>query len=140
MIDKDELLKILPRHIREDDAIRGAIIAALCGVIATREDIKDIIREMDKRFEAVDKQFLAIDKRFLAIDKRFLAIDKRFEALQQQMDKRFEMVIQEIGDTNRNLGLLKTFLETNVAELCAGQQRVEKFMHDMSDWMQSREE
>ena len=50
-----------------------------------RELIKQILVEMDKRFDAVDK-------RFDAVDKRFEAMDKRFEAIQIQMDKRFEAV------------------------------------------------
>ncbi|MHA1973690.1 MAG: hypothetical protein ACTSW1_11885 [Candidatus Hodarchaeales archaeon] len=56
-INRDELRKILPKLIKEDDAIRGAIIAALEGVIATKDDIKLIIQEMDRRFEAVDRRF-----------------------------------------------------------------------------------
>ncbi len=79
-INIDELLKILPTLIRENDTIKGAIITALSGVVATKEDIKELIQQMDKRFEALQQQ----------MDKRFEAMDKRFEALQQQMDKRFE--------------------------------------------------
>ena len=52
------------------------------------EGQKSILREMDKRFEAIDKRFEAIDRRFEAIDKRFEAIDRRFEAI----DKRFEAI------------------------------------------------
>ena len=57
-----------------------------------RELIKQILVEMDKRFDAVDKRFDAVDKRFDAVEKRFEAMDKRFEAIQIQMDKRFEAV------------------------------------------------
>ncbi len=130
MIDKDELRKILPQLIREDDAIRGAIIAALSGVIATRDDIKDLIGEMDKRFGEMDKRFEAMQKQ----------MDQRFTTLQEHIDKRFEMVIQEIADTNRNVGLLKTFLGNKIDELRSGQQRVEKFMREIREWMQSRDE
>ncbi|MHA1651695.1 MAG: hypothetical protein ACTSYB_16000 [Candidatus Helarchaeota archaeon] len=100
-INIDELLKILPTLIRENDTVKGAIITALSGVVATKEDIKELILQMDKRFEALQQQ---MDKRFEALqqqmDKRFEALqqqmDKRFEALQQQMDKRFEALQQQM--------------------------------------------
>ncbi len=80
-IDVDELLKILPDLIRENDTVKGAIITALSGVVATREDIKDLIREMDKRFDAMQAQ-----------------MDKRFDAMQAQMDKRFESVHRRLDE------------------------------------------
>jgi hypothetical protein len=92
-IDIEELIKILPQLIRENDAIKGAIISALSGIVATKDDIKDLIAEMDRRFEAMQKQ---MDSRFEAIqkqmDSRFDAVDRRFEAMQKQMDARFDAV------------------------------------------------
>ncbi|MEX2729689.1 MAG: hypothetical protein Q6353_020695, partial [Candidatus Sigynarchaeum springense] len=73
-IDLQKLIDILPRLIRENDAVKGAIISALSGVVATKDDIKALIAEMDKRFEAMQQQ---MDKRFEAMDKRFEAMDKR---------------------------------------------------------------
>ena len=61
-----------------------------------RELIKQILVEMDKRFDAVDKRFEAVDRRFEAIDKRFEAVDKRFEVIQAQMDKRFDALTRRI--------------------------------------------
>lgn len=48
---------------------------------ATKEDIKIILDQMDKRFEQVDKRFEQVDKRFEQIDKRFEQVDKRFDQL-----------------------------------------------------------
>jgi len=102
-IDIDELIRILPTLIRENDTVKGAIITALSGVVATKEDIKELILQMDKRFEAVDKRFEAMQQQ---MDKRFDAMqqqmDKRFDAMQQQMDKRFtkvETILNEIRQT-----------------------------------------
>ena len=91
-IDIDELIRILPTLIRENDTVKGAIITALSGVVATKEDIKELILQMDKRFEAVDKRFEAMQQQ----------MDKRFDAMQQQMDKRFtkvETILNEIRQT-----------------------------------------
>jgi hypothetical protein len=115
MIDKNELIKLLPKLIKENDEIRGAVISALSGVISTKDDLKvysermdksfkELIKQMDKRFESMqeqmDKRFESMqeqmDKRFESMqeqmDKRFEAVDKRFEELIQLMDKRFEAV------------------------------------------------
>ncbi len=105
-IDVDELLKILPQLIRENDTVKGAILTALSGVVATREDIKDVIREMDKRFEAVDKHF--------------------------------EMNHTEIADLTRVIGLLKGFLEKNLADLQARQGKDEQFMEEIRDYLRDR--
>src|SRR5271157_1828106 len=64
VIDVDKLVEILPTLIRENDTIKGAIITALTGVVATHDDIKELIREMDVRFEEENKRFEAIDRRF----------------------------------------------------------------------------
>ncbi|MHA1383472.1 MAG: hypothetical protein ACTSR3_06925, partial [Candidatus Helarchaeota archaeon] len=104
-IDIDELIKILPSLIRENDTVKGAIITALSGVVATKEDIKELIKHMDKRFEAIDKRFEAINKRFEAVDKRFEAVDKKFEALIDTMNKGFE-------DAKRDRAELRVFMTT----------------------------
>ncbi len=90
--DVDQLLKILPKLIRENDTVKGAIISALSGIIATRDDILELTRMIDKRFEAVDRRFEAADKRFEAVDRRFEAADKRFEELITAMNKHFETI------------------------------------------------
>src|SRR5271157_2273373 len=87
-IDIDELLKILPQLIRENDTVKGAIISALSGVVATHEDVQELIREMDRRFESMQA-----------------TMDQRFEAVETQMDQRFE-------ETNANVGnVLQTVLD-----------------------------
>ncbi len=53
---------------------------------ATKDDIKLLIHQMDKRFEAMQNQ---MDKRFEQVDKRFEQVDKRFES----MDKRFDVIM-----------------------------------------------
>ena len=85
MIDKNELIKLLPKLIREDDEIKGAIITALSGVVATKEDIARLIELSNRRFEAMDKRFEAMDKRFEAMDKRFEDARKHRENIEESM-------------------------------------------------------
>jgi len=96
MIDKNELLKLLPKLIREDDEIKGAIITALSGVVTTKEDIARIIENSNRQFEAMDR-------RFEAMDRRFEAMDRRFEALIIQMNKGFEEARKHREDIENNL-------------------------------------
>jgi len=90
-IDIDELLKILPKLIRDNDTVKGAIISALSGVVATKDDIKELIQEMDKRFEVVDK---------------------RFEAMQKQMDQRFEAMQKELVSVHLDIKRIAVELAT----------------------------
>ncbi|MHA1488633.1 MAG: hypothetical protein ACTSRI_03135 [Promethearchaeota archaeon] len=54
-MEKHEFLKLLPKLIREDDEVKGAIITALSGVVATKTDIEKVIEHSDKRFEVLLK-------------------------------------------------------------------------------------
>jgi hypothetical protein len=90
-IDIQWLIDILPKLIRENDTVKGAIISALSGVVATKDDIKELIKEMDKRFDAVDK---------------------RFEAMQEQTNKRFEAVEAGISGLQENVKRMALDLAT----------------------------
>ncbi|KKN13121.1 hypothetical protein LCGC14_1009550 [marine sediment metagenome] len=74
-MEKEEFLKLLPKLILEDNQVKGAIITALSGVVATKDDIKRVIEEFDKRFEAMDKRFETMDKRFERVYERLDNID-----------------------------------------------------------------
>ncbi|MHA1681286.1 MAG: DUF3782 domain-containing protein [Promethearchaeota archaeon] len=130
----NELLEILPRLIRENDTVKGAIITALSGVVATKDDIANLIREMDKRFEAMqeqmDKRFEAMqeqmDKRFDAIDKRFEAMDRRFEAMQAQMDKRFDAIDKRFEAMDRRFEAMQAQMDKRFDEVYKRIDRSEK--------------
>ncbi|TFG21657.1 MAG: hypothetical protein EU529_12835, partial [Promethearchaeota archaeon] len=79
-MEKEEFLKLLPKLIREDDEIKGAIITALSSIVATKDDIARIIEHSDRRFKAMQEQ-----------------MDRRFEAMQEQMDRRFETLIEQMN-------------------------------------------
>ncbi len=127
-MEKEEFLRLLPKLIREDDQVKGAIITALSGVIVTKEDIK-LVREdiklvieefdkrfeiMDKRFETMDKRFETMDKRFDAMDKRFEAMDKRFEAHQKEQDKQFERVHERLDNIDLGYGVIAEGIEYSI--------------------------
>lgn len=121
-INIDQLLKVLPRLIRENDTVKGAILTALSGVVATRDDIKELIREMDKRFEAVDKHFEAMqqqmDKRFEAVDKHFEAMERRFDGVDTQLKTITDTVI----DIKRSFGApFEQFARNVVSRILEGE-------------------
>jgi hypothetical protein len=97
----DKFLKILPKLIKENDTVKGAIISALSGVVATHEDIIELNKQMDKRFEAMQKQ---MDERFEAMqkqmDKRFMAVDRRFDIV----DGRFDDVVSILKNIQKEIG------------------------------------
>ncbi len=107
-IDVKKLIDILPKLIRENDTVKGAMITALSGVVATKDDIKALIAEMDKRFEAVDK--------------RFEAVDKRFEAARQRTDAQHDKVMSILTDIKDAIGIpFEQFARNVVSRILAGE-------------------
>ena|SRR5271157_2018997 len=129
--DIDELLKILPQLIRENDTVKGAIITALSGVVATREDIQDVIQTMDRRFESLHQE---MDKRFEALHQE---MDKRFEALHQEMNQRFEMVVTEIKDTQNSVTALQQVVQGSYEEFGDKMQRVQDSIDALRDRLEN---
>ncbi|KKN62088.1 hypothetical protein LCGC14_0515300 [marine sediment metagenome] len=62
-MEKEDFLKLLPKLIVEDNEVKGAIITALSGIMATNHDIERVIEHSDKRFEKIDEKFEKIDER-----------------------------------------------------------------------------
>jgi hypothetical protein len=106
-INIDELLKILPKLIRENDTVKGAIISALSGVVATHDDIVELTKSMNERFESMDKRFESMDKRFESMDKKFESIQRsmneRFESIQRSMNERFESMDKKFESIQRSM-------------------------------------
>jgi hypothetical protein len=90
-MEKEEFLKLLPKLIREDDEVKGAIISALSGVVATKNDIERIIENSNKRFEQLIQE----------ITQRFEKADQRFEEMIQQINQRFERVDQRFEQASK---------------------------------------
>ncbi len=62
-------------------------------LIRLEATLKVFMVQIDKRFEQIDKRFEQIDKRFEQIDKRFELVDKRIEELREDMNKRFDQMM-----------------------------------------------
>mgnify|MGYP006280301799 FL=1 len=120
MIDKNELLKLLPKLIREDDEIKGAIITALSGVVATKDDIARIIENSNRRFEEINKRFESMDKRFESMDKRFESMDKRFEQATKEREDIKESIIilrETVGEYLEKTGNLEKYIKEGHNEI-----------------------
>ncbi len=49
---------------------------------ATKDDIKLILGQMDKRFEQIDKRFEQVDRRFEQVNRRFEQMEERMSFMQ----------------------------------------------------------
>ncbi len=96
MIDKNELIKLLPKLIKEDDKIKGAIISALSSVVSTKNDIERLIEHSDKRFEQMNKRFEYMDKRFDEARKDRLELKVSIGSLGRRSGKNLENAILEL--------------------------------------------
>ncbi|MHA1847399.1 MAG: hypothetical protein ACTSYS_06250 [Promethearchaeota archaeon] len=90
--DIDKILEILPKLIKEDDRVKGAILSILSSIVATKDDFKDFIQQINERFEAMLEQ---MDERFNAMQEQ---MDKRFNAMQEQMDERFNAMQEQMDE------------------------------------------
>ena len=113
MIDKNELLKLLPKLIREDDEIKGAIITALSGVVATKEDIASLIEHSNRRFEEIEKRFEEIEKRFEETHRRFE------EAAKERRDMQDSMVVlrETMGEVLQKVDRIETDVKNGNKEI-----------------------
>ncbi len=88
----------------------------LDGIAGVKTELKNEINELgknfDKRFEDIDKRFWDIDKRFGDIDKRFGDIDKRLE----DIDKRFENTDKRFESIERNMDTMRFILENEIRD------------------------
>ncbi len=83
------------------------------------EDIDKRLEDIDKRFGDIDKRFEDIDKRFEDIDKRFLDIDKRFGDIDKRLediDKRFENTDKRFESIERNMDTMRFILENEIRD------------------------
>ena len=97
-VDPEALRPVVERIVAEIFQQKGYIYSK--EELATKEDLIQVLKVLEKKFDSVDKRFEAIDKRFEAIDKRFEAIDKRFETLIEDMNRRFEAVDKRFEEMN----------------------------------------
>ncbi|MHA1149735.1 MAG: hypothetical protein ACTSR8_15985 [Promethearchaeota archaeon] len=92
-MEKEEFLKILPKLIVEDNEVKGAIITALSGIVATKKDINKLLEHSDRRFEKMDQRFEKMDQRFEKMDQRFEKMDQRFEKMDEKFNKIHEILL-----------------------------------------------
>ena len=78
---------------------------------ATKDDIKSLIHQMDKRFDAMQN---SMDKRFEQVDKRFEQVDKRFEDMMSFM---FLLATGTFGLIGFSLWDRRTMINTAKREL-----------------------
>ena len=115
-IDLEELKRMLPQLVKEDDALKGAIITALSGVVATKEDIHETNRNFNRRFEALQQEMnqrfeallLEMNHRFEKMDQRFEKMDQRFEKLETQMEIGFAALRESIKILNVSINRIES--------------------------------
>jgi len=94
----------------EDDAVKGAIITALSGVVATKEDIARLIEHSNRRFEEVNDRFEEMNNQFEDNDKRFEEINKRFETAakeRKEIQDSVTVLRETVGEVLQEVDTLK---------------------------------
>lgn len=95
-MDIDQLIKILPKLVRENDTVKGAIISALSGVVATHEDIQTLMKAMDRRSEVVDRRFEVVDRRFEELIRSIKHLTHSVSRIESKGGVLFEKTVMEL--------------------------------------------
>ncbi len=76
-MEKEEFLKLLPRLIIEDNEVKGAIITALSGIMATKHDIERVIEHSDQRFEKMDERIVKLQEILISHTQALTQLNER---------------------------------------------------------------
>ena len=96
-LDEDQLIEILSRLFKTSDKIKGAILTILSGVVATKEDLHEVKKELK---DEMDKRFDDVDNRLNQMDNRLNQMDKKIEDFKLEVKES----LAEIKSSINNLG------------------------------------
>lgn len=89
-ITPEEVIKALPRILKEHPEIKVELYQILSQEYVTRAELKEYMERSDKRFER-------IDKRFEEMDRRFNALVQEMRAFREDTNRRFEDLHSWVG-------------------------------------------
>ena len=113
--DISDLVRVLQEHPEWRQALRGIILD---------EDLTNLPRQVDERFDQVDQRFDRTDQRFDRVDQRFDRVDQRLDQVDERFDRtdqRFDRVESDLAEFkaevnqqfNRTNGRLDNMAGTN---------------------------
>ncbi len=129
-IDLNELIRILPQLIRENDTVKGAIITALSGVMATHEDIERIIainHEDIERIIAINHEELIdlnakMDERFAAQHQEIVGLNGKMDNLETKTVQGFNALTHTLQQIQSEIGKpFKQFTRNVVVRILEGE-------------------
>lgn len=83
---------------------------------ATKNDLKRLEDNMNRRFKGVDRRFQEVDQRFANADQRFDKMDHRFDKVDQRfdkMDQRFDKVDRRFDKMDHRFDRLERQVRSN---------------------------
>lgn len=134
-MEKEDFLKLLPKLIVEDNEVKGAIITALSGVMATKHDIERIIEHSDKRFEKIDKRFEKMDER---IEKLQEILISHTQALTQLNERSNNLSSNFSRIENIRNAEFKT-LDGKIESLSEGQDIIKEHIKEIKELVSKKE-
>ncbi len=119
-MEKEEFLKLLPKLIVEDNEVKGAIITALSGVMATKPDIERIIEHSDKRFEKIDERVEKIQEILISHTQALTQLNERtnnlsanFSRVENMRSTEFKTLDGKIDSVKDDITEIKDLLSKN---------------------------
>ena len=122
-IDIEELIEVLPELIRTNERIKGAILAALSGVLPTSEDLHRLMDESAEKFNAILKEgqeeAKAARERFEKSKQRFDRIDEHLANNNQHLannDQHLANIDEHLANIDEHLGKINERFDNLIAD------------------------
>ena len=121
-MEKEEFLKLLPKLILEDNEVKGAIVTALSGVMATKRDIERVIEHSDKRFEKMDDRIVKLQEILISHTQALTQLNERTNNLSSNFSR-----VENIRGTE-----FKT-LDGKIESLTKGQNTIKESIEELKE-------
>jgi hypothetical protein len=106
MVTAEEVIKSLPRLLKERPELRWGIYEILSAEFLRRDEFYEYMKRSDERFERLFNELRALredsNRRFEELNRRFELIDRRFELI----DRRFELIDRRFEDLEDWVGVV----------------------------------
>ena len=128
-MEKEEFLKLLPKLIVEDNEVKGAIITALSGVMATRNDIERVIEHSDKRFEKIDERIEKLQEILISHTRALTQLNERTNNLSGNFSR-----IENIRNTEfKTLDGKIESLDGKIESISEGQDNIKEHIQEIKE-------
>jgi len=136
MITAEEVIKSLPRILKEKPQIKWEIYEILSQEFLRKTEFYEYMKKSDEKFEKIFQELRAIRE---DSNIRFEEINRRFEEMRKDMDLRFEEINRRFEemrkDMDRRFEEMRKDMDLRFEEVYRRFDKVDSDFKDLKDWV-----